>query len=240
MFFRDAMLNSNVGLFRITDGGYMKNTMFVMLFVVLISVCAQGQENRSPTPLEDINVEFMMRGYFLAGSLFKKDEEGFGGFGGSSNYPKALDKVAPDGVVSLIAMPDQDVIFAKKYKGLKVLLINGMDGRVKFTASDSRLSIVQEALDADGQWKPVEYLPGSFCGNSYHIVSLGPKEYWEFAAARYKGKFKTRLRFRLDWNKSENENLRIYSNEFDGSVNAEQFTVMQGHKRSSIMDPYIN
>ena len=56
-------LNSeSVGLFRIIeDGEYMKKSLFAALFVAL-SVCTQGQEKRPPTPLEDLNIEFMMRG----------------------------------------------------------------------------------------------------------------------------------------------------------------------------------
>lgn len=99
---------------------------------------------------------------------------------------------------------------------------------------------MQEAIDIDGQWKPVEYLPLSWCGNSYHMVFPDPKQYWEFAAARYTGKFKTRLRFRLQWQKSDTQKLTVYSNEFDGSVNAKQFTVKQEHTPGSIMDPYDN
>jgi len=79
-----------------------------------------------------------------------------------------------------------------------VFLVNTTKEQVTFSASDSRLYIVQEALDRDSKWKPIEYLPSSWCGNSYHHVFLGANEYWEFAAARYTGEFKTRLRFRLD------------------------------------------
>ena len=218
----------------------MKKTLFAMLFVTL-GVCAEGQETQSRKSLGDLNVEFMTRGYFFAGSKIE-DKQALGGFGASRNFPKAIEPTtgAPDNTVSLIAKPDEEAAFAEKYKGLKVLLANGTDEQVGFPASDSRLYIVQEALDRDGKWKPVEYLPSSWCGNSYHTVFLGPNEYWEFAAARYTGKFKTRLRFRLDWQKSRAEKLTIYSNEFDGSVNAKQFTVQQGHKPTSIMDPYNN
>jgi hypothetical protein len=218
----------------------MKKSLFAALFVAL-SVCTQGQEKRPPTQLEDLNVEFMMRGYFFAGSRIQ-DKQALGGFGASRNNPKAIasDRAVSDGTISLIAKPDEEAIFAEKYKGLMVLLVNGTNRRIGFPASDSRLYIVQEALDMDGKWKPVEYLPSSWCGNSYHTVFLGPKEYWEFAAARYNGKFKTRLRFRLDWQKSQREKLTIYSNEFEGNINAKQFTVQQGHKPTSVMDPYNN
>lgn len=218
----------------------MNKTLFAVLFIAL-SVCVHGQEKRPSRPLKDLNVEFMMRGYFFAGSSIP-DKQALGGFGRSDNYPKAIASgmAVPSGTISLIAKPDQGTVFDGKYKGLRVLLVNGTNERTAFPASDSRLSIVQEALDKDGKWTPIEYLPSSWCGNSYHNVFLGPKQFWEFAAARYTGKFKTKLRFRMHWPKSESEKLTIYSNEFNGSVNAKQFTVQQGHKPTSIMDPYNN
>ena len=218
----------------------MKKTFFALLFFSL-SICAGGQDKQSHRSLKDLNVDFMMRGYFFAGSTIE-DKQALGGFGTSQNLPKAIDpkmSVSQD-EISLIAKPDEAVLFAEKYKGMRVVLVNATNGTVGFPASDSRLYIVQEALDGRGEWKPIEYLPSSWCGNSYHTVFLGPNEYWEFAAARYTGKIKTRLRFRFDWQKSGTEKITIYSNEFEGSVNARQFTIQQGHKPTSIMDPYNN
>jgi hypothetical protein len=99
---------------------------------------------------------------------------------------------------------------------------------------------VQEALDRDGKWKPIEYLPSSWCGNSYHTVFLAANEYWEFTAARFTGKFKTKLRFRLDHQKPGAEDATIYSNEFEGGVNPKQFTVQKEYKPAGLMDPYNN
>jgi len=218
----------------------MKKTVFSVLLLTL-SVCAQGQEKQSATRLEDLNVQFMMRGYFFAGSRIP-DRQAPGGFGQSDNYPKAIVPIMPvtRGMVSLIADTSETPAFNGKYRGLRVLLVNGTNEIVGFSASDSRLYIVQEARGLDGKWKPIEYLPSSWCGNSYHTVFLGPKQYWEFAAPRYNGKIKTRLRIRLEWQKSQFQKLTIYSNEFDGSVNAKQFTVQQGHQPTNIMDPYNN
>ena len=217
------------------------NKPFFALLLVSASICAAGQDRPSHASLKDLNVDFMMRGYFYAGST-TEDKRALGGFGTSQNFPRPIDPGigVRQGEISLIARPGETAIFAEKFQGLKVLLINGTNEPAGFSASDSRLYIVQEALDRRGQWKPIEYLPSSWCGNSYHTVFLGPNEYWEFAAARYTGKFKTRLRFRLDWQKSETEKITIYSNEFEGSVNAHQFTIQQGHNPTSIMDPYNN
>ena len=186
--------------------------------------------------LEAMNINFMTRGYFYAGS--REDKDAPGGFGPSDNMPKgnsALRSVKK-GELYLLALPYEQVAFRQKYAGMKVLLVNATNEEKAFAASDSRLSIVQEALDKDGKWKPVEYLPSSWCGNSRHRVFLGANEHWEFAAARYTGKIKTKLRFVLMTRDEGN----IVSNEFEGSINPKQFTDQEGHEPGSIMDPYNN
>ena len=218
----------------------MKKILFTLLLVAF-SVFSFGQEKLSRKLLEDLNVDFMLRGYFYAGSKVE-DKKAFGGFGTSQNFSKAIDPnmSVRQGEISLIALPDKETVFAEKYKGMKLLLVNATNEQAAFSASDSRLDIVQEALDRDGKWKPVEYLPSSWCGNSFHRVFLGANEYWEFAAARFTGSFKTKMRFRLEEQKSKTEKMIIYSNEFEGSVNAKQFTVQQGYKPAGMMDPYDN
>ena len=128
----------------------MKKLFFAMLFVSL-SIGAGAQDKHAHGSLKELNVDFMMRGYFCAGSKIE-DKQAFGGFGTSENFPKAIDpkmSVTRD-EVSLIAMPDEAAVFAGKYKGMKVVLVNATNETVGFPASDSRLYIVQEALDRQG------------------------------------------------------------------------------------------
>lgn len=218
----------------------MKNLLLALL-ILSFNILAFGQKQTTSAPLEDLNIDFMLRGYFYAGSHIK-DENAFGGFGSSDNFPKLIksDVNPPKGKISLIALPDEETVFSSKYKGIKLLLVNSTDEKVGFSASDSRLYIVQEALDTDGKWKPVEYLPSSWCGNSYHTVFLGANEYWEFSAARFTGEAKTKMRFRLDQHNSSTNKNPIYSNEFDGSINKKQFTEQKPYNPSGIMDPYNN
>jgi hypothetical protein len=81
----------------------MKKLLFVLVFVSL-GIGAGGQENQSPGSLADLNVNFMMRGYFYAGSIIK-DQQALGGFGTSRNFPKAIDPGigVRKGEISLIA-----------------------------------------------------------------------------------------------------------------------------------------
>jgi hypothetical protein len=181
--------------------------------------------------LKEVNLKYMLRGYCYAGS--RSDTNAFG-FGSSSNNPKELaDKTyGTDGALSLVALPEEAVPFAKTYRGFRLVLVNRTESEVALRACNSRISILQEAQDKKGNWHPVEYLPSSWCGNSYHRVFLPKACFWEFAAPAYSGSFKTRLRFVLQ------EKTPIYSNEFYGSINPRQFTNKQGHKATDLMDPY--
>lgn len=103
-------------------------------------------------------------------------------------------------------------------KGMRLVLVNQTQKMVELFASDSRLDIVQEAQTSTGEWKPIEFLQPSFCGNSFHTAYLPPNHFWQFGTPRYRGEFQTRLRFALSIDRSHT----IYSNEFDGSINPEQ------------------
>jgi hypothetical protein len=174
--------------------------------------------------LKPVDIKHMLPGYCHAGS--RPDPKAIGGYGNSDNNPRRLtDKsIGTDGKVSLLALPDQAVPFGQSSRGFRLLLINRTKAEVAFPASDARLSIIQEALDSKGTWRPIEYLPRSFCGNSYHRVFLPRNAYWQFAPPSYSGPQKTKLRFVLQGQQP------IYSNEFEGSINPEQFTKKQGHE----------
>ena len=129
-------------------------------------------------------------------------------------------RAVPAGKLSLIALTDEPLAFDKS-RGFRVILANTTRVKGDFEGQDTRLNIVREALDPAGRWRPIEYLAPSFCGNSYHRMFLPPGRYWSFAAPVYRGAFATRMRFVL-----EQEGLRLVSNEFAGSINLEQFTVI--------------
>jgi|SRR5215212_2402337 len=166
--------------------------------------------------LPPANVKFKLRGYFMTAPRFSKP----------------LKRPAPPRQLSLIARPSQAAAFGKS-KGFVVVLTNTTRSTAGFEAQDFRINIVREALDADHRWKPIEYLPNSWSGNSYHRVYLRPNRYWSFSAPEYSGSFRTRMRFVL-----EQEGLRLISNEFEGSINREQFIRLEGHTPGNIMDPY--
>lgn len=161
-----------------------------------------------------LDVKFKARGYFFAGSASR------------GAVP------AVKGQLALLALPDNPADF-EGYKGFKVMLVNGTKKTVSFEAQDFRINIVREARDAAGRWRPIEYLPNSWCGNSYHQLDLPPGRHWTFHAPVYSGAFRTQMRFVLD-----QPGLHLVSNEFSGTINVEQFERQQGHTPANIMDPY--
>jgi hypothetical protein len=185
--------------------------------------------------LENIDLQFMLRGYFYASSSIE-DKNAPGGFGGSGNKAKDISQnkqLESQYGLKLIIDTTSFISFAERFKGQKAYLINQSGIDAGFKASDSRLSIVAEVF-YKGSWNPIEYLPSSWCGNSYHKVYLKNKEYWEFHVPRYLGKIKVKLRYRLD----TGQGSILYSNEVTAFINKKQFSVKQGHSPDGIMDPY--
>jgi hypothetical protein len=169
-----------------------------------------------------LDAKHPLAGYCLAGS--RPDPKAPGGYSPSDNYPKPLRgrNVGTDGKLSLVALANETLAFGNTSQGFVLLLINRNTSEASFGAADSLLPIIREVLDGDGKWRPIEYLPLSFCGNSYHRVFLPRNSYWQFSAPVYSGTQKTKMRFVLQGEKP------VYSNEFEGSINPEQFGQAQG------------
>jgi hypothetical protein len=187
-----------------------------------------GWDLISPSPnAVAVRASTKLPGIYPAGSRVK-DAEALGGFGGCDNFPKNLgDKTwGEKGAVSLIAFPDEPVAYFKS-RGIALRLVNRTPETVAFTACDSQIYIVQEALDAKGAWRAIESLPFTDCGNSFHRVFLGPDQYWEFKARTYDGPIKTKIRFRLNRDGEENKADSVYTGEFEGQVNEAQFRQTQ-------------
>ncbi len=206
-----------------------------LLFAVVLVLSSQllaepaAPETGAGTPVRNLH---MQPGYFRAGSAIV-DREALGGFAPSDNYPKRLDQPAPADAISLIALPEVSATFDGSFQGFRVILANTTRKAVPFPAADSRLGIIREALDTEGNWKPIEYLTSSSCGNSFHHVFLPPDHYWSFAAPVYEGPFDTTMRFVLYF---DYEVDPIYSNSFPGSIYPEQFSIEQHQEPADIMD----
>ena len=118
--------------------------------------------------------------------------------------------------LELRAFPKQKSIFQKSYAGFKLLLANPTDKNITIPHEDSRFNIIAQAKDNSGKWKNIEHLPHSTCGNSYGTKQLSAHKVWVFSAPIYDGDTKVKLRYKMG---------DTVSNEFDGMINKEQFSV---------------
>lgn len=121
--------------------------------------------------------------------------------------------------------------------GFTVEIRNFSNDTLMFTGQDGSIMMIQEAIDPNGNWKPIEYWQSSFCGNSAMIVFFPPSSKMEFSAFRYEGDFKTSLRFKLlvrnqDKNYTRFRTKTFYSQPFKGSVYYSQFEIKK--------EPFIN
>lgn len=184
----------------------------------------------------EMNSKSMLSGYFFASSLYSSKD--LGGYGDSANPPKQLTNQIKESLKNGLSLEIENstIPFQESYRSHRVRLSNNSDDKVSFSAQDGRLSIIHQAKDRDGEWKAIEYLPRSWCGNSYHTLVLGPGQYWEFIAPRYAGSYATRMRLMLKG--IEGNETPLYSEEFSASINREQFTEpIPSHKIGTI-DPY--
>lgn len=206
----------------------MGKTILALVIILFLGSTIFGQRK------QDLNINFMLRGQIYAGSSIM-DTTALGGFAISDNLPKKIDENLSfsDRELSLKIDTNRTTIINNKYNGYTLYIANTTDTIIELRASDSRLSVIAEVFYKE-QWKPIEYLPSSWCGNSYHSVYLKQNEYWEFNIPKFRGKIHTKLRYTLKLRNGK----YIYSNEIYTSFNKGQLEIKQGHKPSGIMDPY--
>ena len=211
-------------------------------------------ELKEPNILIRMNIAWQQRGYFFAsGSDQKTQTSGLVLYGlGNQNYPKKM-KELPKNIVlknkSIIISVDtltKDT-FENKYYGHSVYIINNTGDTVFFGVQDSRLQMKVQAKDKSGKWKDIEYLPSSWCGNSYYAIPLNAGDFWKLSTPIYHGVFKTKLRIVLEdsWGYGMNRHVNkkqknrvYYSNEYNGTINPGQFFRKQEYTQNGLMDPY--
>lgn len=234
------------------NGGWFDNGLFkcysnerIKYFNVYGNLIWEQKEKKSDS-LVCLNIDYMMRSYFFAYSKSHKND--LGGYWQSDNQPNAI--VDMDGLevnkLNLFVNRNLNCPFDENYNGLKVLIANTTANNIFFRAQDSRLHMNVMALDINNNWRDIEYIPNSWCGNSYHTLTLEPNNYWSFVTPIYKGSFKTKLKIKLEYldpNDTTSSTISkkkfiIYSNEYEGSINPGQFWKRLDYYPSGVMDPY--
>lgn len=197
---------------------------------------------REVTEVRNQNIDYMLRGHFYAHS--KSDEDDLGGFANSDNSPQKIDKSLPSkkGSLSVFVDTAKNEIIGSLYNGYRVYVMNGSKKEIAFPAQDSRLYMKVQAMDLKGDWRDIEYLPTSWCGNSYHTLTLESNYLWTFLTPVFDGAFKTKLRIELKYKNSaasgQDNEQTVYSNEFESRINPGQFWNKTAYNPNGIMDPY--
>ncbi len=192
------------------------------------------------------NIDYMARGYCYAYT----NRRGPGtGHGTSGNPARNLPRALPD---SLATFPETLHLYidttvmdttAQSGPGWRLWLVNHTLDTILLQAQDSRLYMNMQALDKKGVWRDIEYLPSSWCGNSYHTLALPGNHYWSFTIPRYEGEIETMLRVKLNLDGRrvrKHANARvIYSYPIRGTINPGQFWNKRGYRPMNFMDPYF-
>lgn len=225
--------------------GFNNDLIYVMQNEKIGYINANGKQKwkgQSKADKKQLNIDYMNRGYYYASSKYKKELAGFGGWGSSDNSSKQIssDVIFSPNTLQIVIDTKQKTKWAEKYDAIKLFVANTSGDTLYFDAQDSRLYLKIQAQDKNGEWKDIEYLPSSWCGNSYHSLFLAPNELWEFATPVYQGEYRTKIRGELLYKKSKDQEKDdiIYSNEIDGYINPGQFWNKREYYPSGIMDPY--
>jgi hypothetical protein len=136
-----------------------------------------------------------------------------------------------DKTLTIVPNQLQLLIKSNDYSKIKIYLINKSDSIIKYTSQDGYIPMIREAMDENGNWKPIEYWERSFCGNSYHEASFMPGKCYIMSTDLYGGDFKTKIRFKMRLGQ-----YFLYSNSYDGRINKNQFIVPKDMNLKDFLD----
>lgn len=202
--------------------------ILITCVAVFLSASLFGQQKDS------LSIKFQIRGHCYAYSNEQYAAPGNGEYQ-SPNIPKPIPRSFPKEGFYLM-LDNQRQLDFEDYQGHPLYLVNASSEPIALDAQDSRLNIVAQALDKKGNWKDISYLPSSWCGNSYHTVTLGAGEYWTFETPVFDGPMKTQIRYVLMMGESK----QLVSNPIPAFISPRQMNPkhQQGHTPQGLMDPY--
>ncbi len=147
------------------------------------------------------------------------------------------DSAATDGleiVTDYGSKLDYDWLGTRKiYQYYPVYVVNQTPDTKILEQSGSYGIGIQEALDATGVWRPIEFQRQSSCIIGLHGLKLRPQEYAVLLFARYQGNFKTKLRVRI----KNGDNVYV-SRPFDGTINEGQFHIEPNEYIKEMLDKH--
>lgn len=161
-----------------------------------------------------LDVNYKLRANKLAVGKDKRS----GGWYVSDNEAQKIDNEFSERAFFLSLSEKELTLVEDTFIANKLYLVNNTDTSICLPAQDSRLYLKMQAKNMLGVWSDIEYIPNSWCGNSYHEICIDKGEFWVFPSLQFKGRHKTKFRYKL-----ENGEHDLYSNEIEGYVNNGQF-----------------
>jgi len=122
---------------------------------------------------------------------------------------------------SSVAMKHPDNNIAYYY--YPVYVVNNTSQTRVFTGKDGHVFAIQEALDSNGDWRPIEIRPFYMCGNGAWSLKIHSQEFLTFFVPKYKGDYETKLRIRLKVGDKRIGETIYFSESFEGTINTKQF-----------------
>ena len=230
--------------------GFVNGLLKILIDNKITYINQQGKQVWQEVPdtsrfLRKLNIDYIARTHFTAYSTLGPDgDHNSGGWATDNNFPRKKRPALPIPSNRLSLIVDTACVdtFAGRYFGFSLYLTNTTADTVVFRGQDSRLNMKIQALDEQGLWKDIEYIPETFCGNSYHWLPLEPGAHWKFVVPDYEGVFNTLLRVELKYPDPADHSKEkvLYSRPFRGSINMSQFSVKEPYYSHGIMDPYID
>ncbi len=139
------------------------------------------------------------------------------------NHYKIWDSLnLSDSNLSIIADYNNNIYyksyFSNPYNCFPVYIINETQKLNGFEFKDGHIFGIQEAIDSNGIWRPIECRGMDFCGNGRKGIKIYSNEYLLILFNKYSGSYKTKIRIRI------NANNAIYTSKpFIGFINYSQF-----------------
>lgn len=111
--------------------------------------------------------------------------------------------------------------------GMKVYIINTSADTFspKYIFDEGRFLMIQEAKNQIGLWKPIEFWIWGCIPDSYSGLNIPPNTYAAVNSFRYRGDFRTELRYKMYWRDENQKGHILYSHPYDGSINLSQFDI---------------
>lgn len=106
------------------------------------------------------------------------------------------------------------------YKGYPCFVYNETSELKWLATQDSRVMVIQEAMDSSYNWRPIQIWAWAWCGNSYYKAPIKPNHYLLFKTPLYKGNFYADIRLKL-----YSRDATYYSNIFKGWIDYKQFNL---------------